>query len=208
MRDAEIRSALQDWIVGQRHLSTTGITHEFKIPRPSARADIAVINGELVGYEIKSDHDTLYRLPRQIRSFNVIFDRIHLVTTDRHLEPASAIIPLWWGILRLDPGKTTPKTIRRAKINPLRKIENLVHTLSNGELLQLLHSMNVAVKGSSKRIDLISKTIGIQRDRIIRENCREILRKRRDVRIIHQDPKEHHRSANLDCVEFADRYAD
>lgn len=35
-----------------------------------ARLDTGVVNGQLVGYDIKSDHDNLDRLPGQMEVYN------------------------------------------------------------------------------------------------------------------------------------------
>ena len=63
-----------------------------------ARIDIAVVNGIMHGYEIKSDQDTLQRLPAQINIFSSVFDRVTLVVGKSHLYDSINIIPDWWGI--------------------------------------------------------------------------------------------------------------
>src|SRR3989344_3425758 len=65
----------------------------------TARVDIAVVNGIMHGYEIKSDRDTLERLPEQIIEFSAVFDKITLVVGKQHLYNAINIIPDWWGII-------------------------------------------------------------------------------------------------------------
>ena len=55
------------------------IIEELGVKHGTARVDIAVVNGIMHGYEIKSDKDTLQRLPRQISTFNPIFDQLTLV---------------------------------------------------------------------------------------------------------------------------------
>jgi hypothetical protein len=96
LRDADIRGHLETWIRSLHSETPTVILHELKIPRPSARVDIAVVNGELSAFEIKSDVDSLFRLPRQVLSFDSVFDRVSLVTTEKHLQRARAVIPRWW----------------------------------------------------------------------------------------------------------------
>ena len=58
-----------------------------------------MVNGEFSGFEIKSDVDSLQRLPGQIAAFASVFDRVSLVTTDRHLADVKKVIPSWWGIV-------------------------------------------------------------------------------------------------------------
>lgn len=71
---------------------------ELVIPERDTRIDIAVVNGALHGFEIKSDADTLKRLPTQRDSYNALFDEITLVVGQRHLSAAQKMVPLWWGL--------------------------------------------------------------------------------------------------------------
>ncbi|MDH7804603.1 sce7726 family protein [Rhizobium sp. AN70] len=84
--DASIRTPLLAWLRQQHpdHLAAK-MLEEFKMPRPSARIDVALVNGEMAGFEIKSDRDTLNRLTVQIPAFSKFFDRVSLVTTPRLL---------------------------------------------------------------------------------------------------------------------------
>ena len=50
----------------------------------TVRIDVAVLNGEMCGYEIKSDRDTLERLPFQIEIYSKEFDKLTLVVGRRH----------------------------------------------------------------------------------------------------------------------------
>lgn len=71
---------------------------EMVIPGRDTRIDLAVVNGYLHGFEIKSEVDTLRRLPSQSDSYNAIFDQISLVVAARHFKTAMALVPEWWGI--------------------------------------------------------------------------------------------------------------
>jgi hypothetical protein len=80
MNDRRVRTAIL------RRLSArfskdpnTLILEEFGIGNGSARVDIAVVNGRIHGFELKSDNDTLDRLPHQVSAFSSVFDRVTLV---------------------------------------------------------------------------------------------------------------------------------
>lgn len=62
------------------------------------RVDVAVINGSLTGYEIKSARDNLRRLPTQVEVYSQVLDFAHLVVAGRHHEHALAMLPDWWGV--------------------------------------------------------------------------------------------------------------
>lgn len=93
-------------------LKTQLLLRDFSDPQPvvldelgvrhgSARIDVAVVNGLLHGYEIKTERDSLRRLPNQLRAYNEVFDRATLVVGTRHLVRAEAMLPDWWGIQRI-----------------------------------------------------------------------------------------------------------
>lgn len=68
------------------------------------RADIAVVNGHLSGYEIKSDEDTLSRLESQAPAYDEVFDRITLIVAPKHLMMAETVVPNHWGIVSASIG--------------------------------------------------------------------------------------------------------
>lgn len=98
--DLIIRSSLKKFLK-KRHArdKKVKIIEELGIWHGKSRIDIAVINGIMHGYEIKSDQDTLQRLPEQINIFNSVFNKITLVVGKKHLYEAIKIVPEWWGIM-------------------------------------------------------------------------------------------------------------
>jgi hypothetical protein len=107
MRDTDIRRALAGHLyLRHRDEPDTLIRHEFGICAGSRRVDVAVLNGEIAGYEIKSDEDTLARLAGQVEAYGRVFDRAVLVTTARHLDKAVSQLPDWWGVMTARPDGT------------------------------------------------------------------------------------------------------
>jgi hypothetical protein len=98
LRDGDIRSAL-DRHLRQIHATDDSlIRHEVGVCAGTRRIDVAVINGEFAGYEIKSDEDSLVRLAHQAEAYGRVLDRAILVTAQRHVDKALGILPEWWGI--------------------------------------------------------------------------------------------------------------
>jgi hypothetical protein len=95
LRDTNIRRPLK------RHLADvhakdadTRIVDELGLRQGAVRVDVAVINGALHGYEIKSDVDTLQRLSSQVETYSDVLDEAALVTTVEHAQrDAVAMIP-------------------------------------------------------------------------------------------------------------------
>lgn len=104
MRDRDIRGALVQHLQ-QCHGSEpdTLIRHEVGICAGRRRVDVAVVNGEIAGYEIKSDEDTLARLEGQAAAYGQVLDRATIVTTVRHVDRAVAGLPGWWGVMVARP---------------------------------------------------------------------------------------------------------
>lgn len=100
MRDSDVRAAVKAYL-NTLHEGDEGtrIVEEMGVWSGSVRIDIAVINGELTGFELKSDRDTLQRLPAQAEIYNRVFDHVTLVVGERHAEKALDIVPNWWGII-------------------------------------------------------------------------------------------------------------
>ncbi len=66
------------------------------------RADLALANGRLVGFEIKSGSDSLKRWPSQCEAYFRVFDEVWLCTHGRHLEKALTMTPKNAGVLLVD----------------------------------------------------------------------------------------------------------
>jgi hypothetical protein len=99
VRDRDVREALHRKVLKEHHGDAdTLVLDELGLRHGACRVDIAVVNGFLHGYEIKSDADTLDRLPSQISTYGLVLDRATLVVGERHLEKAKPLVPDWWGI--------------------------------------------------------------------------------------------------------------
>jgi hypothetical protein len=99
MKDIHIRTALKSKLLSHYAKDpSTLIVDELGLRHGAARVDVAVINGVIHGFELKSDCDTLKRLPSQIKVYNSVLDRITLVVGNRHLKDSINLVPKWWGI--------------------------------------------------------------------------------------------------------------
>ncbi len=100
LRDTDIRHALDHHLRRQHRCDpTTLIRHELGLCAGSRRVDVGVLNGEIAGYEIKSDEDTLVRLAGQVDAYSRVLDRAILVTTARYKDKVTEYLPTWWGIM-------------------------------------------------------------------------------------------------------------
>jgi hypothetical protein len=123
------------------------IIEELGVHHGTARIDIALINGTMHGYEIKSDRDTLDRLPEQLDEFNTVFDKLTLVVGKRHLYQAMHIVPDWWGVVvaKFDSNnRLVFQTIRKPDNNKEQVGVSIAGLLWRKEALQILKERNEA----------------------------------------------------------------
>lgn len=123
------------------------IFEELGVRHGTARIDLAIVNGIMCGYEIKSDKDTLDRLPEQVKEFSAVFDKITLIVGKRHLYQAMHIIPDWWGvkIAKVNTNNQVVfQTIRRPGKNKKQNILSIAQLLWRKEALQILEEKNKA----------------------------------------------------------------
>lgn len=123
------------------------IIEELGVSHGTARIDIAVVNGIMHGYEIKSDQDTLQRLPEQMNIFNTVFDKVTLVVGKSHLYNAINIIPDWWGIIvaKADSnGSIIFNIIREGENNKGQDSVSIARLLWREEALKILEETGKA----------------------------------------------------------------
>jgi hypothetical protein len=149
--DVEIRAALHSKkLKPYRTAPDTIVVDELGLSHAKARIDVAVINGCVHGYEIKSSLDTLNRLPAQLELYGQCLERLTIVCAPRHIERVEKIAPGWCGILRAEKGArgavaftTVRRTGSNTQIDPIQ----LAHLLWRPEAVALLSRFE-----SSKKI--------------------------------------------------------
>ncbi|MCK5475452.1 MAG: sce7726 family protein [Candidatus Pacebacteria bacterium] len=157
--DIMIRSVLRE-ILKKRHLNDrrVRIIEEMGVQHGNARIDIAVVNGIMHGYEIKSDQDTLQRLPNQIEIYNSVFNKITLVVGKSHLYDTIKMAPSWWGIILAKintNGSVMFNRIREEEYNKDQDRVSVARLLWKEEALILLEEINEAKGMYSKPRDVI-----------------------------------------------------
>ena len=86
--DKVIRLALKKKL--EKSTKTIKIINELGILHGEARIDLVVISdGVMHGYELKSDIDSLSRLPEQMRIYNTVFSKVTLVVGKKHILEGS-----------------------------------------------------------------------------------------------------------------------
>lgn len=185
MRDLDIRRFLRchlDDAFGND--PSVLILEEFGICCGTARVDMAVVNGELKGFEIKSDQDKLVRLHSQASAYGKVFDTVTIVASSRHLKEAQRIVPNWWGIVVAESNEGAPVTfrwVRREDVNKAQDPFSLAQLLWRDEALSVLQMRGLirGLKGRPRRVlwDVLSASLPLAD---LREVVRTQLKQRRD----------------------------
>lgn len=141
MHDADVRQATWKMIKGRKENRDALLLDEFDLCG-EVRVDIAVLNGHMTGYELKSSSDNLSRLQNQICYYSKILDYCNLVVAENHLDEAMGMVPDFWGIYiarqALD-SRTYLRKIRSSKSNKTNVDPySLVQLLWRDETLDIL----------------------------------------------------------------------
>lgn len=167
--DLIIRSALREYL-NSLHIKDkkVRIIEEFGVQHGTARVDIAVVNGIMHGYEIKSDQDTLQRLTEQMGVFNSVFNKVTLVVGKSHLYDAINTVPDWWGIMiaKIDiNGFVVFNLIREGENNKEQDGVSVARLLWKDEALRILKERGEADGLYSKPRDFIYEKLSMIFDR-------------------------------------------
>src|SRR5687768_10921332 len=142
-RDRDVRHLLKRHLA-ELHVPDTVILEELGLCQGDVRVDVAAVNGELSGYEIKSPSDTLARFPNQCRIYSKVVDRAWLVAPEKTLAKAAA--PEWWGqIAVFDAGdRLGLRVVRHSQLNPKPDPLSIAKLLWRDEALEVLRGAGCA----------------------------------------------------------------
>jgi hypothetical protein len=188
MNDRDIRAVLKAELM-RRYAKDedTLILDELGIRHGAARIDLVVVNHQLQGYEIKSDLDSLRRLPDQIKAYGSVMDRATLVVSYRHAYDALQMVPEWWGIKLAETekrsGTVALSNARLPRDNPGTDLHAVVALLWRNEALGILEEMEAAKGVRSKtRTDIYKRLVEVSEPDYLRFRVRQQLRSRKDWR--------------------------
>jgi len=186
LADTDIRPALKARLLAEHSSdSSTVLLEELGLCRGQVRIDLALVNGQLHGFEIKSDRDSLRRLASQADIYSKVFDQTTLVVGPRHLADALELIPCWWEVWLVESTLDGPtfKTIRPGTKNFRLEPRMLVELLWLETAVALLNNRGLArgIKGKPRCVvwDRICEEIDTQD---IAQAVREQLRNRASQR--------------------------
>lgn len=85
-------------LLGKHSLNTSFMLNEFRANK--SKVDCVVINGTLTVYEIKTAYDNFKRLDKQLDDYKKVFEKIYVITADKHIDKLDYLKNQGIGIMR------------------------------------------------------------------------------------------------------------
>ena len=143
MADLEIRKNFQNNEISKYKTDKNSIIiNELGLNHGENRADIAILDSCFIGFEIKSDKDSLIRLKKQVRSYDSVFNKSYIIVGVRYSSIIDKYVPKHWGIIFSEKNNSTitfnlsREPEENNNVNPI----SLARLLWKTEVLQILES--------------------------------------------------------------------
>ncbi len=187
MNDIEIRQNFHKKRLRRQHAQKdTLVIDELGLNHGKCRADIAVVNGYLAGYEIKSNKDSLRRLEEQVKSYSSVFDKVFIIVGDRYINSIQNYIPKWWGVIESVRGRRGAinfKIIRKGRTNKNINLLSIAQLLWRDEAIEILIQKKTPQKILRQpRTVLYERLVETLNACELRKTIREYLKKRKNWR--------------------------
>lgn len=150
MTDKELRPLIRSQLAKQHAGSV--VIDEMSLMREK-RADLTIVNQSLWGYEIKSDHDNLDRLPEQVPFYDAVFDYCTVIAAPRFLDRITNVIGPHWGVASIQASGQI-KELRPPSKNAGIRLDAICQLLWKPEAVRLLrlHGNRIPAKSCVTKI--------------------------------------------------------
>ena len=184
MLDKDIREKLYDYL-DERYGKVRTIEEKVIL---KSRADmLAIIDGEIIGIEIKSDSDTYTRLKTQIKDYERFCDKCYVAVGESHIH-VSEPVPEYWGIIVVSNDNVIVD--RDASVSPKVKINNQLDILWRAELYAVQMKEGLPKLSNWKRRDIYKRLIDTCGEEQVKKDITEQLFER-DYTIFDKIPEEY-----------------
>ena len=180
--DADVRALLREYLHDLNRDTDTVLLEELGLCQGDVRVDVATVNGELSGFEIKSPSDTLARWPNQLKVYSKVVDRAWLVAPTKAID--KAVAPEWWGLIGVfEVGdRLALRVARPSGLNPKPDPRSIAKLLWRDEALEVLrnagHARGVMTKSRAKIWKRLIETVSLDD---LRASVRAALKRRREM---------------------------
>ena len=135
--DKDMREALFSYF--EDSYSHIRFLEEFSMGKSRADA-IMISENEIVGFELKSDRDSLVRLKSQIPDYDKYYDRNYLVVGEHFEKKSYDVLPSHWGIIKVFErnGSIQVEQLRPSVVNPADTLKKQMEFLWRNELIHIV----------------------------------------------------------------------
>lgn len=149
--DHDIRKIVLEHV---RKFKDVKVREEYTTYSGKSRADIVAINSHFNAFEIKSDYDSLGRLPNQIKEYDLTFEKNYIVTGNKYINKISNFVPQHWGIIHVYKRNNNIvfKYCRRPILNPYFDFKCFLGLIDSQTLKKMVMKSNIKTGINSKEI--------------------------------------------------------
>lgn len=158
--ESDIKAKVLNHLINKGAIDASSIIiSEFTLHNSDRRVDLAVYHKDkLIGIEIKSEADSLYRLEGQISSYEMLFDKVIVVVASKHtsnvLDILSESVAVW------EVSSSNIKVKRKGKTKLVNDKNNLRKLLLKSDWVKLEKSLNkVSLLPESLSIKTLRKAV-------------------------------------------------
>jgi len=179
--EREIKKTVLNYLLDKNKLkNNVTVISELTIDSFSRRVDLVVLNDhKMIAYEIKSDADSLNRLPGQLDKYQQYFDKVVVVSTLKHINNILTTVPENIEVWEVTDSKVTVR--KRGKVNKFLAKEDYLDLLKVNDMRRLASIMKVNISGSKSEVR-----------RIIMDNISKIKRENLKVFVLSTISKRFH----------------
>lgn len=140
--ESDIKAKVLNHLINKGAIDASSIIiNEFTLHNSDRRVDLAVYQKDkLIGIEIKSEADSLYRLEGQISSYEMLFDKVIVVVAPKHtknvVDILSESVAVW------EISSSNIKVKRKGKTKLVKDKANLRKLLLKSDWVKLERSFN------------------------------------------------------------------
>lgn len=152
--EVRLKAAVIDRLLAGSHVDQDAVLiSEMTVANWTRRADVVLANGKLWAFEIKSESDSLVRLPGQIETFRTHFEKFTVVAAERFEKAVLALVPEGVGVWIVD-GEGNVKQKIAARQMTLSK-EAYTSLMTATELRRLLAANGLRPTKEAPRATLV-----------------------------------------------------
>lgn len=119
--EVRLKAAIIDRLFERAHVDDDAVLiSEMTVANWSRRADVVLANGSLWAFEVKSELDSLTRLPGQLETFTAHFEKVCVVCAPRFETGARKLLPDGVGLWVAEPDGSLRERVR-PRLNKLSK---------------------------------------------------------------------------------------